>query len=64
MTLQSVNVEHSDHLQGEGRIRVVLAEDSVLLREGMARLLEDSGFAIVGQSGTAEDLMLDRKSVV
>jgi DNA-binding NarL/FixJ family response regulator len=40
----------------------VLAEDSVLLREGMARLLEDSGFAIVGQSGTAEDLLLKVRS--
>jgi DNA-binding NarL/FixJ family response regulator len=40
----------------------VLAEDSVLLREGMARLLEDSGFEIVGQSGTAEDLLLKVRS--
>ena len=43
-------------------IRVVLAEDSVLLREGIARLLEDAGFAVVGQSGTAEDLMLKVRS--
>jgi DNA-binding NarL/FixJ family response regulator/class 3 adenylate cyclase len=38
-------------------VRVVLAEDSVLLREGIARLLEDAGFEIVAQSGTAEDLL-------
>jgi DNA-binding NarL/FixJ family response regulator/class 3 adenylate cyclase len=38
-------------------VRVVLAEDSVLLREGIARLLEDAGFDIVAQSGTAEDLL-------
>jgi len=38
-------------------MRVVLAEDSVLLREGVARLLEDSGFDIVAQGGTAEDLL-------
>jgi len=37
---------------------VVLAEDSVLLREGIARLLEDSGFEVVGQAGNAEELML------
>ena len=43
-------------------IRVVLAEDSVLLREGIARLLEDAGFAVVGQSGTADDLMLKVRS--
>src|SRR5256714_11704117 len=38
-------------------MRVVLAEDSVLLREGIARLLEDAGFEVVAQSGTAEDLL-------
>ena len=38
-------------------VRVVLAEDSVLLREGIARLLEDAGFEVVAQSGTADDLL-------
>jgi DNA-binding NarL/FixJ family response regulator/class 3 adenylate cyclase len=38
-------------------VRVVLADDSILLREGIARLLEDAGFEIVAQSGTAEDLL-------
>jgi DNA-binding NarL/FixJ family response regulator/class 3 adenylate cyclase len=38
-------------------VRVVLADDSVLLREGIARLLEDAGFDVVAQSGTAEDLL-------
>lgn len=38
-------------------LRVVLADDSVLLREGIARLLEDAGFEVVAQSGTAEDLL-------
>jgi DNA-binding NarL/FixJ family response regulator/class 3 adenylate cyclase len=38
-------------------IRVVLADDSVLLREGVARLLTESGFDVVAQSGTAEDLL-------
>ena len=41
---------------GDGR-RVVLADDSVLLREGVARLLEEGGFEVVAQSGTAEDLL-------
>jgi DNA-binding NarL/FixJ family response regulator/class 3 adenylate cyclase len=41
----------------ETRLRVVLADDSVLLREGIARLLEDSGMEIVAQSGTAEDVV-------
>jgi DNA-binding NarL/FixJ family response regulator len=44
------------------RTRVVLADDSVLLREGIARLLEDAGFEVVGQSGTADDLLLKVRS--
>lgn len=43
-------------------MRVVLAEDSVLLREGVARILQDAGFEIVGQAGTADDLMLKVRS--
>ena len=38
-------------------MRVVLADDSVLLRAGVARLLEDAGMEIVGQAGDAEDLL-------
>jgi class 3 adenylate cyclase/CheY-like chemotaxis protein len=41
----------------EAPLRVVLADDSVLLREGVASLLEESGFDVVGQAGTAEDLL-------
>jgi DNA-binding NarL/FixJ family response regulator len=43
--------------QGANPMRVVLGEDSVLLREGIARLLEDSGFEVVGRAGDAEDLL-------
>ncbi|HEY0936199.1 MAG TPA: response regulator transcription factor [Trebonia sp.] len=38
-------------------LRVVLAEDDVLLREGLASLLERSGFQIVGQAGDGERLL-------
>ncbi len=38
-------------------IRVVIADDSVLLREGLVRLLNDSGFEVVGQAGDGEDLL-------
>jgi serine/threonine-protein kinase PknK len=38
-------------------LRVVLAEDDVLLREGMASLLERSGFAVVGQAGDGTQLL-------
>jgi DNA-binding NarL/FixJ family response regulator len=43
-------------------MRVVLADDSVLLREGIARILEEAGFEVVGQAGTAEELMLKVRS--
>jgi DNA-binding NarL/FixJ family response regulator/class 3 adenylate cyclase len=38
-------------------MRVALADDSILLREGVARLLSDSGFQIVAQVGTADRLL-------
>ena len=37
--------------------RVVLAEDDVLLRAGLASLLEESGFEVVGQAGDAAELL-------
>jgi DNA-binding NarL/FixJ family response regulator len=43
-------------------MRVVVAEDSVLLREGIARLLEDAGLEVVGQAGNADELMLKVRS--
>jgi DNA-binding NarL/FixJ family response regulator len=38
-------------------MRVVVADDSVLLREGLVRLLAEDGFDVVGQAGDAEDLL-------
>jgi DNA-binding NarL/FixJ family response regulator len=38
-------------------LRLVLADDSMLLREGIARLLTESGFEIVGQAGGADELV-------
>jgi len=40
----------------------VLAEDSVLLREGVARILGEAGFDVVGQAGNADELMLKVRS--
>jgi DNA-binding NarL/FixJ family response regulator len=42
---------------GTALARVVLAEDDVLLREGLASLLERSGYEVVGQCGTAPELL-------
>ncbi|GLX02428.1 response regulator transcription factor [Microtetraspora sp. NBRC 16547] len=39
-------------------MRIVLADDDVLLREGLASLLERSGFEVVGQAGDAEELLV------
>ncbi|MGZ5316185.1 MAG: response regulator transcription factor [Solirubrobacterales bacterium] len=38
-------------------MRLVVADDSVLLREGLVRLLEEAGFEVVAQAGDAEDLL-------
>jgi len=38
-------------------VRVVIVDDEPLLREGVARLLVDAGFDVVGRDGTAEELL-------
>jgi DNA-binding NarL/FixJ family response regulator len=43
-------------------VRVAIAEDSVLLREGLARLLDDAGIEVVAQCGDADDLLLKVRS--
>jgi DNA-binding NarL/FixJ family response regulator len=43
-------------------VRVVVAEDSVLLREGIARILGDAGIEVVAGCGTAEELLLQVQS--
>jgi DNA-binding NarL/FixJ family response regulator len=40
----------------------VLADDSILLREGIARLLEEAGFDVVGQASDPDGLMLKVRS--
>jgi DNA-binding NarL/FixJ family response regulator len=38
-------------------VRVVVAEDDVLMREGIVRLLGEAGFEVVGQAGDADSLL-------
>ena len=38
-------------------MRVIVADDSVLLREGVTRLLEKAGFEVVGHAADREELM-------
>ena len=38
-------------------MRVVIADDAVLMRDGLARLLRDTGFEVVGQASNADELI-------
>jgi DNA-binding NarL/FixJ family response regulator len=38
-------------------VRIVIADDGVLVREGAARLLSEAGFEVVGQAGDADELL-------
>jgi DNA-binding NarL/FixJ family response regulator len=61
--LRADSLEREDaSVANNDAMRVVVAEDSVLLREGIARLLEDAGIEVVGQAGTADELMLKVRS--
>ncbi len=53
-------VRRGDPGAGRGRVtlRLVLADDSLLLREGIARLLAEAGFEVVGQAGDAAELLV------
>lgn len=42
---------------GESRKRIVLADDDILLREGIASLLDGAGFDVIGQAGDAHELL-------
>jgi class 3 adenylate cyclase/CheY-like chemotaxis protein len=41
----------------DDRLRVVLADDSMLVRDGIARLLEEAGIRVVAQAGSGEELL-------
>jgi DNA-binding NarL/FixJ family response regulator len=55
--VQSHDQQQPDVGAGVTGLRVVLAEDDVLLREGLASLLERSGVQVVGQAGDADMLV-------
>ena len=44
-------------------MQVAIAEDSVLLREGLTRILADGGLDVVGRYDNAEDLLMRVRSV-
>jgi DNA-binding NarL/FixJ family response regulator len=41
----------------DGRLRVVLADDSMLIRDGIARLLDEAGVHVVAQASSGEELL-------
>jgi DNA-binding NarL/FixJ family response regulator len=43
--------------RGEDEVRVVVGEDSLLLREGIVRVLGEAGFDVVAQAGDAQELL-------
>jgi DNA-binding NarL/FixJ family response regulator len=43
-------------------LRIVVADDHALIREGIAALLHDAGHEVVGRSGDADDLLLKVRS--
>jgi DNA-binding NarL/FixJ family response regulator len=45
-----------DEREERTALRVVVADDDALLRDGIAALLEDAGHSVVGRSGDADDL--------
>ncbi len=51
MTTEPIPLCPASNNDGPAKARIVLAEDDVLLREGLASLLERSGFEVVGQTG-------------
>jgi DNA-binding NarL/FixJ family response regulator len=53
MTTEPSHQSPDSDSDGATRARVLLAEDDVLLREGLASLLERSGFEVVGQTGNS-----------
>jgi DNA-binding NarL/FixJ family response regulator len=46
-----------DSRASDSPVRVVVADDSLLVREGIVRVLDEAGFAVVAQAGDADDLV-------
>jgi DNA-binding NarL/FixJ family response regulator len=64
MTASDVTPADSPPSEAGRRLRVVVADDDALLREGIASLLRDAGHEVVGRAHDAPDLMLKVRSHV
>lgn len=57
-TSARVASRHAPSIEPEGEpLRLVIAEDSLLLREGLVRLVREAGFDVVGEAGDADELL-------
>jgi len=52
----------SDATPQSGALRIVVADDDALLREGISSLLQEAGHEVVGRAGDADDLKLKVRS--
>jgi DNA-binding NarL/FixJ family response regulator len=52
----------AEHDSAPGTLRVVVADDDALLREGIASLLQDAGHTVVGRARDARELLLKVRS--
>ena len=48
---------HGTRVDGGDPVRVILADDAVMIREGLARLLADRGIEVIAQAATADELL-------
>jgi len=55
-------IPNADESEDRPSLRVVVADDNALLREGIASLLTDAGHQVVGRAGDADDLLLKVRS--
>jgi DNA-binding NarL/FixJ family response regulator len=63
--MTSADVTPTEEPRGDGEsrpLRVVVADDDALLREGIASLLKDAGHVVVGKASTAPELLLKVRS--
>jgi len=51
-----------DAIPQSGALRIVVADDDALLREGISSLLQEAGHEVVGRAGDADDLKLKVRS--
>jgi DNA-binding NarL/FixJ family response regulator len=64
MTSRDVTPADGAPAEPVARLRVVVADDDALLREGIASLLRDAGHEVVGRAHDADDLMVEVRSCV